>query len=89
MPIDQRHWDRVIETRQDFLDAMQDLLADPDFLSGGPAGEENTRSRDFLDAMTAWLEDSDGGEGALKAPSDRHATWGDLFRLMLIGAEYE
>lgn len=75
--------ERKIETRQEFLDALQDLLADPDF----PA--ENIRTAAFLEALHAWLTDTDGGAGLLEAPSDRHVTWGDLHRLMIVGAGYE
>ena len=83
MPEDPIPWERKIETRQAFLDALQDLLADPDF----PA--ENIRTVDFLGALHAWLTDTDGGAGMLDAPSGQHVTWGDLHRLVIVGAGYE
>lgn len=67
----------------EFCSALNELLSDESFLS------ENAQTRDFLDAMQAWLTDTKGGKPFFDDFSETAITWGDLLKLVRAAAIYE
>jgi len=70
---------------QEFCISVKYLLEDEDFPS------ENISTRDFLEAMLAWLNDTSGGSSFFdNTNSDNtHISWSNLLTLLRASAIYE
>jgi hypothetical protein len=50
---------------------------------------ENERTLDFLEAMTAWLDDTKGGAGFFENRQSDCISWSDLVKLIRASTMYE
>lgn len=76
---------------REFCSSLQKLLKDPDFLdeSKNPYELENIKTRDFLEAMSAWLESTECGDGFFEDSTQDGISWRDLIKLIEASAIYE
>lgn len=50
---------------------------------------ENTETNAFLDAMLAWLKDTNGGDNFFEGNSEEYILWSDLWALIQASSIYE
>ncbi len=86
---DQKHIG--IRNYKDFCKSLKILLEDKEFLdeSKNSYELENVNTRIFLEAMGAWLEDTEGGDSFFDEPCKEYITWDDLYKLLQASAIYE
>jgi hypothetical protein len=80
-----------ISNYSEFCENLNRLLLDEEFLDESKSSYEleNVNTRAFLEAMRAWLEDTEGGDSFFDAPGKEHITWSDLHKLIQASAIYE
>ena len=75
--------EKKISNYLEFCSALNELLSKENF----PA--ENKQTNDFIEAMQAWLMDTEGGTSFLDKTDKDSITWNDLLRLIQASAIYE
>lgn len=75
--------DKSPRDRTQFCDEIDALLNDSSFPS------ENTDTRRFLEAMAAWLRDTNGRSGFFEQPDENGISWRDLLKLIQAAGVYE
>ena len=77
---------KAIETRDDFVVFMQNLLRDR---CQYPEQWENASLEAYLEAIAAWVQDMDGYEGNRGESFTKQLTWRDLGEILLAARVYE
>lgn len=76
--------DDKIMNYEDFSRALQGVLKDKSL------SIENLETEAFLEALSAWLDDTDGGEAFFESPGhEGMISWSDLYKLIKAAAIYE
>lgn len=75
-----------IETRDDFVVFMQNLLRD---WRQHPEQWENVTLEAYLEAIAAWVQDMDGYYCNRGEPLPKHLTWRNVGEILLAGRVYE
>jgi hypothetical protein len=75
-----------IETRDDFVVFMQQLLRDR---RQCPEQWENASLEAYLEAIAAWVKDMDGYFYNRNEPFPEHLTWRNLGEILLAARMYE
>ncbi|WP_150526733.1 hypothetical protein [Roseibium sediminis] len=74
---------REIKSSKEFCKALGELLGDPGFPN------ENKCTVEYVGAMKAWLEAFEGRNTLFEASAEEGVSWGDLYKLLRIAADYE
>ena len=77
---------KSIETRDDFVVFMQQLLRD---WRQHPERWENASLEAYLEAIAAWVQDMDGYYGNRGKPMPKQLTWRSLGEILLAARVYE